>query len=48
MRISYVLRRLKEAGYTITRLGKNIKAERKGEVIKGSITHVFTTVFGYK
>ena len=47
------LKRLKNAGYKITYLGRNIRTEKtfkKGnkEKYTGSVTNVFKQIFGYR
>lgn len=44
---NYKIDHLERNGYKITKLGKNIKAEKKNESVKGSINSVHKTIFGY-
>lgn len=43
----YKINRMKDAGYKITSLGKNIKAVKGLIVYSGSVSSVFRNIFGY-
>jgi len=46
-KIEYKINRIKDAGYKIRVLGKNIKAEKGAIKYTGSVSSVFRNIFGY-
>lgn len=41
------IERIKERGFNVVKLGKNIRASKGREVYSGSVSYVFRIIFGY-
>jgi len=47
MRTEWKIGHLLKNGYLVTRLGKNIRADRGEESVQGNVSHVHRQIFGY-
>lgn len=45
--LEYKIQRIEEMGFTVERLGKNIRATKRNEIYHGKVTPVFKIIFGY-